>query len=44
MLFLLGVPTLWWSWFKGPNWLLPIGWIGMVIGAVEFGLWLFPPP
>ena len=44
MMFLLGVPALLVSWFRGPNWLLPMGWLGIVIGAIEFILWLFPPP
>jgi hypothetical protein len=44
VLFLLGVPALLRSWFRGPNWLLPVGWLCTVVGAVEFGLWLFPPP
>jgi hypothetical protein len=44
MLFLLGIPVFIVSWVKGPNWLGPVGWCCTVIGAVEFFLWLFPPP
>ncbi len=44
MLFFLGVPAFFVSWFRGPTWLFPVSWISTVVGAIGLILWVFPIP